>query len=249
MAYGDTKSDISGLNRAVKVQDLEESRKIYNLLPDDSHQPDIIETHIHNLAALFARNNAEGILGIHLAHGHFVMPEDSTLLGITYDTPYCRWAKTTPNQAIDLSNVHGHIFVLTDHGFHPYEYQAGPLPDLSGVSNAFFPELTDYLETSQLSGLVGLQIIDKTPAYMLELILPLATVMLDVKDLDGCVPTRQTGWKFEVENGEPRTCTSMESHATHANGHDIFNKGAPYPKLETFKDVKNALVQVGILCR
>jgi hypothetical protein len=220
----------------------------YNVLPTDSQQPEILESHIHNLAALFVRNRADGILGIHLAHSHFAIPANTAILGANYDEPYCRWAKTTAIQTIDLTNVHGHIFVLTDQGFHPYEYQTGPVPDLSEVNSTFLPELADYLNTNNLSTLVGLQIIDQSPAHMFELILPLATVMLDVSDLNGCVPARQTGWKFEVENGEPRVCKSNETHGRNANGHDIFNEGAPHPKLETFQDVKNALVNTGILC-
>ncbi len=56
------------------------------------------------------------------------------------------------------------------------------------------------------------------------------------------------GWKFEVENGEPRVCKSNETHARHANRHDdVFNAGAPHPKLEAFEDVKHALEQQRIL--
>jgi hypothetical protein len=148
---------------------------------------------------------------------------------------------------MDLSNVHGHIFVLNDHSFHPYEYQTGPAPDLSQVDDAFFQELANYLRANNLSLLVGLQVIDQNPADMLELVLPQGTVMLDVSNLNGCVPTRQTGWKFEVENSEPRVCKSNETHGTHENGHKIYNEGAPYPKLGAFQDVKNALVKTGIL--
>ncbi|KAK2813225.1 hypothetical protein FQN50_000903 [Emmonsiellopsis sp. PD_5] len=250
MAYRGAKPfDVPGLNKALKVEDLEESRNIYNVLPTDSQQPEILESHVHNLAALFVRNRADGILGIHLAHAHFAAPENTAMLGVIYDKPYCRWARTTAIETMDLSNVHGHIFVLTDHGFHPYEYQTGPVPDLSGVNSAFLPELADYLNTNNLTTLVGLQIIDQKPACMLELVLPLATVMLDVLNLNGCVPTRQTGWKFEVENGEARVCKSNETHGRHANGHDIYNEGAPHPKLETFQDVRNALVEAGILCQ
>jgi len=147
---------------------------------------------------------------------------------------------------MNLCNIHGHIFVLTSHGFHPYEYQAGPGPDLSGVDNAFLPELADYLNTNNLSTIFGLQVIDQNPTNMLELILPKGTVMLEVSNLKGCVPTRQTGWKFEVENGEPRVCTALESHGTHENGHKTYNEGAPHPKLDTFQDVKNALVKARI---
>jgi hypothetical protein len=149
---------------------------------------------------------------------------------------------------VDLSNVHGHIFILTEHGFHPYEYQAGPLPDLSGINSAFLSEFAEYLVANKLSEFVGLQVIDPTPGYMLELVLPQGTVMLDIASLRGCVPTRQTGWKFEAEDGEPRVCTTAETHARHAAGHDIFNKGAAHPKLDNYEDVRNALVKVGILC-
>jgi hypothetical protein len=249
MAYRGTKPfDVPGLNKTLKVQDLEESRNIYNVLPDDSQQPEILESHIHNLAALFVRNRANGIFGIHLAHAHFAIPENTAILGVNYNEPHCRWARTTAIQAISLSNVHGHIFVLTDHGFHPYEYQTGPIPDLSGVNSAFLPELADYLNTNNLSTLVGLQIIDQNPVHMLELILPQGTIMLDVSNLNGCVPTRQTGWKFESEDGEPRVCQANETHGRTATKHEIYNKGDPHPKLEDFQDLKNALVEAEILC-
>ena len=84
---------------------------------------------------------------------------------------------------------------------------------------------------------------------MLEPILPLATVMLEISSASGCVPTRQTGWKFEVENGELRVCKSNETYGRNAKGHNVFNEGAPYPKLETFQDVKNALLETGIICQ
>jgi len=57
---------------------------------------------------------------------------------------------------MDLSNVHRHIFILTDYGFHLYEYQIGPIPNLSEVDSAFLLELADYLNTNNLSMLVGL---------------------------------------------------------------------------------------------
>lgn len=175
------------------------------------------------------------------------MPDDTVLIGQNFDMPRCRWAKATTIQSADLSNLHGHIFVLTDRGFHPYEYQTGPAPDLAQVDSTFFSELAHLLETNNLTGLIGLQVIDVYPSSMLELVLPQGTIMLDVSDLNGCVPTRQTGWKFAAENGEPRVCQANETHGRHANGHDIFNKGAPHPMLETFQDVKHVLQRENIL--
>jgi len=222
----------------------------YNALLTDSQQPEVLESHIQNLAAIFVRNHAEKILGIHLAHGHFAVPDNTVLLGVNYDEPYSRWAKPTAVQTMDLNNVHGHVFVLTDHGFHPYEYQTGPLPVLSGVESTFLLEIAEYLITNNLSKLIGLQIIDPKPTRMLELILPQSTIMLDISVLNHCVLARQTGWKFEGEDGEPRVCKSDESHAQQSDGqHTVFNQGAPHPKLETFQDVKNALIKEKILCQ
>jgi hypothetical protein len=119
------------------------------MLPTDPQQPDIVDVHIHNLAVLFLRNHAEDTLGIHSAHGHVDVLAGTTLLGFNYDKPYCRWARLIANQ-----RARGHIFVLTDHGFHPYECQTGPLPDLSQIGTAFLLELADYLNTHKLSSVI-----------------------------------------------------------------------------------------------
>ncbi|KAK8116373.1 hypothetical protein PG984_007246 [Apiospora sp. TS-2023a] len=238
---------IPGLNEELRESDLLKSRDIYNRLPDDSQQPEISKSQLQDLAALFVRHRAHTTFGIHLAHSHFVIPEDTALLGVNYDTPRCRWAKPSLIKTTNLSDVHGHVFVLTDHGFHPYEYQTGPVPDLSQVGSAFLQELATYLDINNLSMLVALQVIGQKNAHMLELVLPEGTIMLDMAALNTCVPTRQTGWMFESVHGESRVCKSNESHGRHANGHDIYNEGAPHPKLETFSDVTSALVKQGIL--
>lgn len=262
MAY---RAGVPGLNKALREEDLEKSRNMYsftitmessttatnlpsyNQLPDDSQQPEIRESHIHDLATLFVRNRADTVFGIHLAHAHFTVPDKTVLLGVNHETPRCRWANATTFKAINLNNVHGHIFVLTDDGFHPYEYQAGPAPALSQVDDAFLVELAEFLRRNKLETLVGLQIIDSHPSQMLELVLPEGTVMLDVSNVNGCVPTRQTGWKFEVENGELRGCKANESHAQNGTEHKVFNEGAPYPRMETLQDLKNVLAKAGIL--
>jgi len=244
MAYG---ARVPGLNKALKEEDLEKSRNIYNRLPDDSQQPEIRESHIHDIATLFVRNRADRIFGIHLVHAHFAVPDKTVLLGVNHETPRCRWANATAFQAIDLNNVHGHIFVLTDRGFHPYEYQAGPVPDLSEVEDSFLAELAVFLSRNKLEAVIGLQIIDPHPSHMLELVLPQGTVMMDVSNVNGCVPTRQTGWKFEVENGEVRACQANEMHAQTRTGHEVYNKGDPHPRLETLQDLEDALAKAGIL--
>lgn len=220
----------------------------YNHLPDDLQQPQLCNTHLRNLAEIFVRNDAHIIFGIHLVHGHFFLPTGEILVGENYNEPRCRWAKTVAVPTTNLDSLHGHIFVITEDGFHPYEYQMGAMPDISQVSDNFFEELSSYLTLNGLTTLVGLQVTEPDPVPMYELILPRGTVMIDVSCLNGCIPSRDTGWKFAANGGEPRVCTAYETHAKHSNGHDVFNKGSAEPKLETFRDVTHALRQERILC-
>jgi len=243
--YGGT--DIPGLTKAVTEGDLEKSRNIYNHLPDDLRQPELCDTHMRNLAEIFIRNHAHTILGIHLVHGHFFLPVGEILVGENYDKPRCRWTKAVAIPAMNFDNVHGHIFVITEDGFHPYEYQMGTMPDISQVAGSFFEEFSSYVKSNGLTNLIGLQVTELDPVPMYELILPRGTVMIDVSSLNGCVPSRDTGWKFAAENAEPRVCTAYETHAKHSNGHDVFNKGSAEPNLETFQDVTHALRQEKIL--
>jgi len=229
MGYSADPFKVPGLNMVLKAQDLEKSCNLYNELPTDSEQPEILESHISKIAEIFIRHHVE------------------KLLGINNNDPHCRWARPIANSTVDLSNVHGHIFVLTNHMFHPYEFQTGPSPDLSGVGNDFLPEFAEYLSKNKLSGHIGLQVIDTNSPSMLELVLPQATFMLDISALKDCVPTKQTGWKFEEENGNPRVCKGNEIHGTYKDKHIIYNEGVAHSKPETCQDIINDFVKSGIL--
>ncbi|OAA47530.1 hypothetical protein ISF_09522 [Cordyceps fumosorosea ARSEF 2679] len=239
--------DIPGLTKVATEGDLEKSRNIYNCLPDDLQQPELCDTHLRNLAEIFVRNRAHVVFGIHLVHGHFLLPTGEILLGENYDEPRCRWANSIAVPVMNLDKVHGHIFVMTEDGFHPYEYQMGTMPDISQVAGSFFEELSNYIKLNKLANLIGLQVTEPDPVPMYELILPRGTVMIDVSSLNGCIPSRDTGWRFAAKGAEPRVCTAYETHAKHSNGHDVFNKGSAEPKLETFQDVTHALRQKKIL--
>lgn len=151
--------------------------------------------------------------------------------------------------AVDLGIVHGHIFVLTSDGFIAYEYQDGPMPDLSSVGKEFFTDFIDYLITNDLTNLLGLQVlIDGMDQTMWELILDQGTVMLDAAVVRGCSPTLITGWRFEARDGQPRVCQANEAHCEMVDRtHKVFNVGKPQPKLSDVDDLKKALVDVGIL--
>jgi hypothetical protein len=156
----------------------------------------------------------------------------------------------TEIDAVDLSIVHGHIFVLTSDGFIAYEYQDGPMLDLSSVGKEFFAGFIDYLITNDLTNLLGLQVlVDGMDQTMWELILDQRTVMLDAAVVRGCSPTRITGWRFEArDDGLPRVCQENEEHAKMTSGnHKVFNAGKPLPKLSDVDDLKKALINVEIL--
>ncbi|KAM0271145.1 hypothetical protein ACHAQH_009177 [Verticillium albo-atrum] len=213
--------------------DLQETT--YNGLKSDEAQPPVADEHIQDLAALFVRHRAEKVLGIHLIHGHFQIPE-----GTTADIKKLEW-----------SSVHGHIFVLTNGGLRAYEFQDGPLPDLSNVGQGFLAEFSRYITANNLAGLIGLQVLGGGPCShlsMFELVLDQGTIMLDSSIVKSCRPTRVTGWTFELSDGMPRVCQSNETHAEMSSGnHKVFNAGKPLPKLENVDDIKAALIEAGVM--
>jgi hypothetical protein len=155
----------------------------------------------------------------------------------------------TEIDAMDLSTIYRHIFVLTSDGFIAYEYQDRPMPDLSSIRKEFFADFIEYLVTNGLTNLLGLQVlIDGIDQAMRELILTQRTVMLDAAVVRGCSPTRITGWRFEARDGQPRVCQANETHSEMTSGnHKVFNAGKPQPKLSDVDDLKEALVNVGVL--
>ncbi|RSL56782.1 hypothetical protein CEP54_008650 [Fusarium duplospermum] len=240
---------LPALSKALETQDFQRSRQAYNELRDDADQPPVTDDHIQNLARLFVRHNAHKVLGVHLVHGHFKILESTVLLGTNLEEPKGRWARVTPVEKIDPATIHGHIFVFTKDAMCAYEYQDGPMPDLSGVGEGFLNEFVDYLVANNLTDLLGLQVLTaRGEQSMSELILDNGTIMLDTSVIKGCTPYRITGWSFEVAHGNPRVCHSKETHAKVASGaHKVFNAVSPIPKLENVEDLKFALAGQGIL--
>ncbi|KYK53953.1 hypothetical protein DCS_05902 [Drechmeria coniospora] len=233
---------LPALNKALGVQCFEKSRGL--------EQPPVDGEHIQNLATIFVRHNAQNALGIHLIHGHFSIPENTVLLGTNFEGPKGRWAKVTGIEYVDPASVHGHIFVLSDDGLCAYEYQEGPLPDVSVVGRGFLREFVNYLVANHLTELIGLQVLSDCGGNqsMYELILNEGTVMLQEDAVKNCEPTRVTGWKFEAGPSGPRACQSNETHSTMTSGnHKVFNAGKPLPKLKNVDDLKAALAVAGVI--
>ncbi|KAI1200081.1 hypothetical protein F5X97DRAFT_321834 [Nemania serpens] len=236
------------LDKALEIQGLHQSTTLYNKLPDDSDQPAVLDKHINNIAALFTRHNADKVFGIHLIHGHFQIPAGTVMLGANFENPKLRWTKATEIESIDTASIHGHIFVFTEDGLCAYEFQEGPLPDLSGVGHGFLTDFVNYIVQNNLTNLIGLQVLGCCDGSMSELILDHGTVMLDSSVVKNTIPTRITGWSFESTNGTPRVCQSNETHSGMTSGnHKVFNAGKPHPKLENVEDLKAALVEAGVL--
>ena len=221
----------------------------YNGLPDDGDQSPVAEEHIRNLAALFVCHNAHEVLGVHLTHGHFKIPESAVVLGTNFQNPNGRWVKATEIVSIDSAAVHGHIYVLTYDGCCAYEYQDGPIPDLSIVGKDILPEFVKYLFVNNLIHLLGLQIlIDGMDQTTWEFVLDQGTVMLYSAAVRGCSPTRITGWRFESQTWAARVCQANKTHAEMTSGnHKVFNSGKPQPKLSDVEDLKRALMNVDVL--
>ncbi|KAM5439466.1 hypothetical protein MferCBS31731_004563 [Microsporum ferrugineum] len=236
------------LNMTLEIQDFHKIGALYNTLPDDADQPAVTDEHIAHLAEIFVRNDAEKLLGIHLIHGHFKIPESTVMYGTNFNDPSLRWAKVTDIDKIDPLRVHGHIFALTSDGLCAYELQDGPLPDLSGVGQHFLEEFINYIVTNGLVSLIGLQVLGCGDCSMTELVLDQGTVMLDSSHVKNTTLSRITGWKFEQFNGNPRVCSGNEGHAKMTTGnHKVFIGGKPLPKLESAEDLKAALAMAGVL--
>ncbi|KLU90687.1 hypothetical protein MAPG_10539 [Magnaporthiopsis poae ATCC 64411] len=187
------------LDRALSVHDFQESRVL-------TMRPSLTSPRrtSKKLAALFTRHGAEKAFGIHLVHGHFQIPEGTVMVGTNFQNPDMRWTKTTDLDKLDTSSIHGHIFVLTKNGFRAYEFQDGPLLDLSHVGRDFLADFSRYLADNNLADVIGLQVLGDEPCNshgMSELILDQGTIMLDTSLVKNCEPTRVTGWSFGSSNG------------------------------------------------
>ncbi|KID81136.1 hypothetical protein MGU_11477 [Metarhizium guizhouense ARSEF 977] len=240
------KVQIPGLNRGLKEADMEQSRQLYNSLPSDEAQPDV-EDLLQQLAEIFVRNNAHKVFGVHLVHGHLQLPENNILFG-EETTPRCRWTKPTATNSLQLDRLQGHTFILTDNGFHPYQYQSGQYPDMGQVGDTFLSELADFLNANALSRVIALELLDSPlPEAMMELVLgDHGTMMIEPSRLLGCTPFRRTGWAFSEQDGKPRVCQDgKQFHGTTPKGHVIAT--TPRDIIETSSHALHLLKAIGLL--
>ncbi|KAK7906351.1 hypothetical protein PG985_016357 [Apiospora marii] len=215
------------------------SRQIYNGLPSDGDQPNI-EEHMNGLAELFVKYQADKVFGIHLAHGHFAIKDHTVLVG-KKPPGGGRWTVPTAIDS-DPTNIHGHVFILTNTGFHPYEYQVGCLPDLASVDLKFLPALANFIDRNGLRNVVALEVLDDPHTDMTEIVFSNTTVVINSSPLQGFTTLRQTGWVFTAENGNARVRQDgKQFHGRGPKGHVIATTPRDYLEaLETLEILSGA---------
>lgn len=216
----------------------------YNNLKDDSGQPEVTVNQLNSLAALFTRHDAQDVFGVHLVHGHFQIDEDMIMLGVDLGTDFPGyWTRPTKSTNVDTDSIHGHVYMLSENHFTPYEYRGGPsVSNWKQVHPSFFSELASYLATNDLAGVLGLQVLDRlavSPERMLEFVLGgEGTAMLREQDVNHGGIYRVTGWSFGRDEDGIISVKGSESHAKTTKGtHQVFIDGKPLPTVEAVRDV------------
>ncbi|KID82011.1 hypothetical protein MGU_10665 [Metarhizium guizhouense ARSEF 977] len=153
------------------------------------------------------------------------------------------WTRPTNISELDLSNIHGHIFVLDSNcQFHPYEYRQGAPPPMDKADDAFVTALAKYLQTRRQTTLIGLQVLneDKTK-QMQEFVLGdnNGAIMLDANDTNINESYRVTG--FAVAADQPGGISELKGNETHSpttrSTHQVFTDGKALPNEESLVDV------------
>ncbi|TQN70587.1 hypothetical protein CSHISOI_04880 [Colletotrichum shisoi] len=218
---------VDGLHVPPTIEGLKLSSLAYNLLPDDGDQPEVQQVRLQKLADLFKRFNVEDKFGMHLIHGHFQLDEGTVMLGTALASVRGCWTKPTRITDLKSTEIHGHIFRLTEAGdMRAYEYRDGPPTNLDSVDPTFFHELVEYLRVNNLTEILGLEVLaEEVPEMMCEFILKdNGTVMLDARDAKKWTSYRFTG--FAVSEPGMNELKGNQSHAkTVRNTHQVFTDG------------------------
>lgn len=220
---------------------------------DDHEQPNVSEHHLNLLAQLFIRYNVQDIFGVHLIHGHLKIPHDTIMLGSMFRRVLSGyWTKPTPFETILANPVHGHIYTLSsDNRLLAYEYREGLVPkNVAGIDHAFFRELSKYLRSNKLAGLLALEVLEDTSSLqsqMREFVLAGQGTVL-VKEDGGVAHTdiyRVTGWSFAQDRDGTVSVKGHETHAsTGSGGHQVFTDGKPLRNIDA---VMSLLLQEGVI--
>ena len=136
-------------------------------------------------------------------HGHSKLEEGQVMLGRRITDPDGCWLRPATLKEIDVDNIHGHIFMLTNEDrFIPYEYVQGRAKNLPSIASGFFKEFAAFIQANGLTKSTGLQIRDCEIGKAIELDFGgCGTVMLKAEDATHGAPSRTTGWVFSNMGG------------------------------------------------
>lgn len=221
----------------------------YNELPYDHEQPPISEKTLDDLCQLFRRHHAHHLFGIHLIHRHFQTSDNHVMLGSKMNGNLW-WTKPTSISAVDMSSLHGHIYVVSlDRGLFPYEYREGSSPkQVSQVDSTFYQELAEYLIQQQLHNVLGLEVLENFQGAgkrMLEIVIQdHSTIMMEEEYASSLETLKITGWMISQDTDGILSLRGNEGHSRPRGGqHVIFTDGK---LLQTNEDMMAFLEARGI---
>lgn len=101
-----------------------------------------------------------GTFGVGLMYSYRTLGYHKVMLGTRLHAPvHGYWYHSKEISAIDLSRVRGHIFKLAADGkLVAYKLEEGQGATHDSDNEAFFKECSDYLSSSELRNLLGLQV-------------------------------------------------------------------------------------------
>ncbi|KAL8296191.1 hypothetical protein RB600_001601 [Gaeumannomyces tritici] len=236
----------------------ERATSIYNNLPEVLTQPSIDE-HLNFFGNLVLSHGVQDVIGFHLPHSHYPIPDNTILLGTNINVRGTnvealirRWAKPTPIEDVRGKQIHGHIYVVrSDGSLHPYEFQLGHAPDLSGIDlSHFLRDFAKAVKEKGLQKLIALEVLDpeNTDRTLYEFIVNRVNhVLVDASMAKELVQTRTTGWTIRDEgNGGVRVLknTAYAPPKEKGDSHIVYTDGKPDAKLETVSELARALAHV-----
>jgi len=222
----------------------------YNYLLEDHDQPSFPEHHLNQLAQLFIQYNVQKIFGLHLIHGHLKIPHNTIMVGSSFKGRLSGyWTKPTPFEATISKPIHGHIYTLSpDDRLLAYEYREGDAPKgIADINQAFFVELSNYLSSNQLAGLLGLQVLEDTLSpqpQMLEFVLAGRGTVMVKEEVAHADIYRVTGWSFTQDKDGIVSVKGNETHAGVNGVHKIFRDTKPLRNIDAVVDL---LLQEGVI--
>lgn len=239
---------VPGLNQTITDRDVMKSSELYNKMPEIStilELPDL-DTCLDDLGKLIMDCGLQKHVGIHLRHSHGELAEGYMIIGKDSKEMLLRRIQQRLPSEVDLSNIHGRVFVLDDDNLHPYEYQQGPLPlDIIQAVSEFVPLCIDCMKNNkEMASSFSLEILnaDLAKQHTSEIVIGSETTTWPSDRLREPSPTTTTGWI--VASG--RSLSSANWVGT-SKGHQKVDPPQPASELLEDRELEQELIRQGVL--